>query len=51
MNENLEKALHEFSHMVEFGDDYETSLIFTANRFNLSVNELEEAYNNFVMSI
>lgn len=51
MNENLTQALHEFSHMVEFGEDYESSLMSTANRFNLSVNELEEAYNNFVISI
>ncbi len=51
MNENLVKALNEFSHMIDGGDDYEMSLEFTANRFNLSVDELEKAYNNFVMSI
>jgi len=51
MKENLDKAVNEFYHMIDSGDDYEKSLEFTACRFNCNIDELEKAYNNFVMSI
>lgn len=47
----LKEALHEFCHAINEGSDYEESLIFIANYFAISKQELENSYNEFVFSL
>lgn len=51
MQNLLNEAVHEFSHAIDGGADYNATVQHLAQYFGVSTQELENAYHNYVMSL
>lgn len=51
MKNQLNQAIHEVHHAIDAGDDYEASVEFVAQRFNVETQVLHNAYNEYILSL
>lgn len=51
MQNTIKRALHELNHEIDGGADYEKTVEWLSEHFNIDSHILEQAYNDYVMSI